>query len=95
MAKVELHTGPGIFEVLASVCRNPQEALKQFVENAADAIEQAKVIVGTVILLERARQFVKHHGFELVPDLDKALHDLGYAVDVNSILFFRSHYFPS
>ncbi|MFC1994441.1 ATP-binding protein [Chloroflexota bacterium] len=42
MAKIQLHTGPGVFEVLANVCRNPQEALKQFVENAADAIEQAK-----------------------------------------------------
>ena len=42
MAKVRLHTGPGVFQVLASVCRNPQEALKQFVENAADAIEQAR-----------------------------------------------------
>ncbi len=42
MAEVKLHTGPGVFQVLANVCRNPQEALKQFVENAADAIEQAK-----------------------------------------------------
>ena len=42
MAKVRLHTGPGVFQVLANVCRNPQEALKQFVENAADAIEQAR-----------------------------------------------------
>jgi hypothetical protein len=41
MAKLKLHTGTGIFAVLANVCRNPQEALKQFVENAADAIEQA------------------------------------------------------
>ena len=38
MAKVTLHTGPGVFEVLAHVCRSPSEALKQFVENAADAI---------------------------------------------------------
>jgi len=42
MAKIRLHTGPGVFDVLANVCRNPQEALKQFVENAADAIEQAR-----------------------------------------------------
>ena len=40
MAKVTLHTGPGVFEVLSHVCRSPQEAMKQFVENAADAIEQ-------------------------------------------------------
>ncbi len=39
--RVVLHTGPGVFEVLAHVCRNPQEALKQFVENAADAIDEA------------------------------------------------------
>jgi len=50
MAKVQLHTGPGVFEVLASVCRNPQEALKQFVENAADAIEQAKTEDGHILI---------------------------------------------
>ena len=48
MAKVKLHTGPGIFEVLANVCRNPQESLKQFVENAADAIEQANTDEGHI-----------------------------------------------
>ena len=48
MAKVRLHTGPGVFEVLANVCRNPQEAFKQFVENAADAIDQAKTGEGHV-----------------------------------------------
>ncbi len=40
MSRVELKTGPGVFEVLASVCHSHQEALKQFVENAADAILQ-------------------------------------------------------
>ncbi len=48
MAKVRLHTGPGVFAVLANVCRNPQEALKQFVENAADAIDQAKTEEGYI-----------------------------------------------
>jgi hypothetical protein len=48
MAKLKLHTGTGIFAVLANVCRNPQEALKQFVENAADAIEQAGVRGGRI-----------------------------------------------
>ena len=50
MAKVTLHTGPGVFEVLAHVCRNPSEALKQFVENAADAIEQAKTEDGQILI---------------------------------------------
>lgn len=50
MAKVTLHTGPGVFEVLAHVCRNPSEALRQFVENAADAIEQAKTEEGQILL---------------------------------------------
>jgi hypothetical protein len=50
MAKVKLHTGPGIFEVLANVCRTPMEALKQFVENAADAIDQAKTEEGHIRL---------------------------------------------
>lgn len=39
--EVELKTGVGIFEVLAHICRSPLDAFKQFVENAADAIEQA------------------------------------------------------
>lgn len=50
MAKVRLHTGPGVFAVLANVCRSPQEALKQFVENAADAIDQVKVEDGYIRL---------------------------------------------
>ena len=50
MAKVTLHTGPGVFEVLAHVCRSQSEALKQFVENAADAIEQAKTEEGQILI---------------------------------------------
>ena len=50
MAQVKLHTGPGVFAVLANVCRSPQEALKQFVENAADAIEQAKIEDGQIAI---------------------------------------------
>ena len=50
MAKVTLHTGPGVFEVLAHVCRSPSEVLKQFVENAADAIEQAKTEEGQILI---------------------------------------------
>ena len=41
MSKLKLQTGPGVFEVLSNVCRNHQEAIKQFVENSADAIQQA------------------------------------------------------
>jgi hypothetical protein len=48
MARVTLHTGTGIFAVLAKICRNPQEALKQFVENAADAVEQADTGEGRI-----------------------------------------------
>jgi hypothetical protein len=50
MPKITLHTGPGVFEVLANVCRNPHEAVRQFVENAADAIEQAKTDEGHISL---------------------------------------------
>ncbi len=50
MARIRLHTGPGVFEVLANVCHNPQEAIKQFVENAADAIEQARTDEGYISL---------------------------------------------
>ena len=48
MAKVKLQTGTGVFAVLANVCRNPQEALKQFVENAADAVEEAGISEGRI-----------------------------------------------
>ena len=48
MAKVFLSTGPGVFEVLAKVCRNPLEALKQFVENAADATDTPGVVDGNI-----------------------------------------------
>lgn len=41
MAEVKLQTGSRVFEVLAYLCHSPLEALKQFVENGADAIEQA------------------------------------------------------
>ncbi len=50
MTQVTLHTGPGVFEVLSHVCRNPQEALKQFVENAADAIEEINAEEGQVLI---------------------------------------------
>ncbi len=57
MTKVQLHTGPGVIEVLVNVCRNPQEALKQFVENAADAIEQAASQDGRISIELRYRQY--------------------------------------
>ena len=41
MAEIKLQTGTRVFEVLAYLCHSPMEALKQFVENGADAIEQA------------------------------------------------------
>jgi len=41
MATLSLQTGPGVFEVLAHVCRSHLEAVKQLVENSADAIQQA------------------------------------------------------
>jgi hypothetical protein len=50
MAKIKLHTGPGVFEVLSHVCRSPQEAMKQFVENAADAIELTGTEEGQVLI---------------------------------------------
>lgn len=48
MSRVPLKTGPGVFEVLASVCHSHQEALKQFVENAADAIQQSGPDEGSI-----------------------------------------------
>lgn len=50
MARVRLHTGTGVFQVLANVCRSPQEALKQFVENSADATEQAETEEGSITI---------------------------------------------
>jgi hypothetical protein len=50
MPKIKLHTGPGVFEVLSHVCRSPQEAMKQFVENAADAIELVGTDEGEILI---------------------------------------------
>lgn len=41
MSEIKLQTGPHIFEVLGYMCHSPIEALDQFVENAADAVEQS------------------------------------------------------
>lgn len=41
MSEIKLQTGPHIFQVLAYMCHSPLEALDQFVENGADAVEQA------------------------------------------------------
>jgi hypothetical protein len=48
MATLMLQTGPGVFEVLANVCRSHYEAIKQFVENAADAIQQVGTDEGRI-----------------------------------------------
>lgn len=48
MARLSLETGPGVFEVLANVCRSYHEAIKQFVENSADAIQQASSEEGRI-----------------------------------------------
>ena len=48
MSRLTLQTGPGVFEVLANVCRSYQEAVKQFVENSADAIQQAGTDEGRI-----------------------------------------------
>ncbi len=61
MAKLTLQTGPGVFEVLAHVCRSHQEAVKQFVENAADAIQQLCGDEGRItIILEYAASGNEH-----------------------------------
>lgn len=39
--QISLGTGPGVYGVLAHICRSPLEAVRQFVENAADAIQVA------------------------------------------------------
>ena len=56
MAKLSLRTGPGIFEVLAHVCRSYHEAVKQFVENAADAIQQACAEDGRITIQLRYKE---------------------------------------
>jgi len=50
LARLKLQTGPGVFEVLADVCRNYQEAVKQFVENSADAIQQLGTDEGRIMV---------------------------------------------
>jgi hypothetical protein len=50
MTKLMLQTGPGVFEVLANVCRSYHEAIRQFVENSADAIQQASAEEGRILV---------------------------------------------
>jgi hypothetical protein len=58
-----LQTGPGVFEVLAHVCRSHQEAVKQFVENSADAIQQLSTDEGRMsVILEYLPSENEHHG---------------------------------
>ncbi|MDP2920630.1 MAG: ATP-binding protein [Dehalococcoidia bacterium] len=80
MAKVKLHTGPGVFEVLSHVCRSPQEAMKQFVENAADAIE----LVGTEegeVLIKLTYQTVGSNGSTVRVLKSIAIQDTGVGMD--------------
>jgi Histidine kinase-, DNA gyrase B-, and HSP90-like ATPase len=63
MARLNLQTGPGVFEVLAHVCRSHQEAIKQFVENSADAIQQLSTDEGRVsVILEYLPSENEHPG---------------------------------
>ncbi len=97
MAQVKLHTGPGVFAVLANVCRSPQEALKQFVENAADAIEQAKIEDGQItIQLQYAdgltanplKQIaIKDNGVGMTPEkMRQVLNSIGDSEKINVAL---------
>ena len=100
MAKVKLHTGPGVFEVLANVCRSPQEALKQFVENAADAIEQAKTDEGYIRLMLRHEPagngqkegslqsiVIQDNGVGMTPEkMKQVLHRIGASEKINLAL---------
>lgn len=62
MARLMLQTGPGVFEVLAHVCRSHQEAIRQFVENSADAIQQLSTDEGRIsIILEYQPSPNQHH----------------------------------
>jgi hypothetical protein len=63
MARLTLQTGPGVFEVLAHVCRSHQEAVKQFVENSADAIQQLSTDEGRIsVILEYLPSENEHQG---------------------------------
>ena len=63
MARLTLQTGPGVFEVLAHVCRSHQEAVKQFVENSADAIQQISTDEGRIsVILEYQPTENEHQG---------------------------------
>ncbi len=57
MAEIRLQTGSRVFEVLAYLCHSPLEAFKQFVENAADAIEQSGRSDGCIrVRLDNSKQ---------------------------------------
>jgi Histidine kinase-, DNA gyrase B-, and HSP90-like ATPase len=66
LARLTLQTGPGVFEVLAHVCRSHQEAIKQFVENSADAIQQLSTDEGRIsVILEYQPAENEHQGRSL------------------------------
>ncbi|MBI4298829.1 MAG: ATP-binding protein [Chloroflexi bacterium] len=92
--EIQLETGRGIFSVLANVCGSPLEALRQFVENAADAIEQAGRGQGKVSLhLLRDEQgnlrelVLEDNGVGIAPDrMVQILHNIGDSDKVNLAL---------
>ncbi|MBI4282718.1 MAG: ATP-binding protein [Chloroflexi bacterium] len=69
MSEVRLQTGLHIFEVLANVCHSPLEAMEQFVENAADAVEQTGVAGGCIrIHLEHSAEGQEASSMIMVED---------------------------
>ena len=89
MAGINLHTGPGVFAVLANVCRNPLEAIKQFVENAADAIEQAKIEDGHISVQLKYQSSAKDQGKKILKNI--IIRDNGIGMSQNKMHLVLQH----
>ena len=91
--EVGLQTGRGVFEVLAHISRSPLEALRQFVENASDAVEQSGRSDGRVVvrLVEGeaglAEVVVDDNGIGMSPvKMLHVLHSIGYSEKLELML---------
>lgn len=91
--EVSLGTGLGVYDVLAHICRSPLEALRQFIENGADAIEIAAEPQGRILVhLAQAdgaepELWVEDNGFGMTPEkMAQVLQNIGHSEKVSMAL---------
>jgi len=89
VSTVILQTGPGVFEVLASVCRSHQEAVKQFVENSADAIQQLCIEEGRISIQLQYESVVGEPGTGVLKNI--VVSDNGIGMSREKMKFVLEH----